>query len=161
MKTTTIPPPPVRFDVVYRFTIEDYYRLAEVGILAEDERVELLDGQIIPMSPVGPEHHWILRELLQAFMRQEDGRFETAPVRSLPIPRHNEPEPDLMLYRPGTASRHQHVSLSGVLLVIEISDSTLGKDLGFKANLYQEAKIPEYWVIDIPERCLRVFRLVN
>src|SRR5690242_17839746 len=101
--------PPVHFDAVHRFTIKDYYRLAEVGLLDEDERVELLDGQIVPMSPVGPEHHWILRKLSKTFIRHEDGRFETGPVRSLPIPDHNEPEPDLMLYRPGAAGRHRHV----------------------------------------------------
>ena len=53
-------PPPVRFDAVRRFTVEEYYRLVEAGILEEDARVELLDGQLIPMAPIGPEHHWIL-----------------------------------------------------------------------------------------------------
>ncbi|MBW0000483.1 MAG: Uma2 family endonuclease [Verrucomicrobia bacterium] len=158
---TTLPqPPPVHFDAVRRFTIEEYYRLVEAGILEEDARVELLDGQIIPMAPIGPEHHWILEELNEAFMRQLDERFKVGPGRSLPIRPHDVPEPDLVLYRPGIG-RRQHVSAADVLLVIEVADSTLSHDLGYKADLYRRAKIPEYWVVDVRHRCLRVFTLAG
>jgi Uma2 family endonuclease len=153
-------PPPVHFDAVHRFTIEEYYRLAEVGILEEDARVELLDGQIIPMAPIGPEHHWILDTLTRTFNRQEDDRYRVGPGRSLPIPRHNVPEPDLVIYRSGIG-RQRHLTAADVLLVIEISDSTLTRDLGFKAGLYREAKIPEYWVVDVRHQCLRVFTLAG
>src|SRR5690242_18521848 len=98
-------PPPIHFDAVRRFTVEEYYRLVEAGILEEDARVELLDGQLIPMAPIGPEHHWILEELNEAFMRQLDERFKVGPGRSLPIRPHDVPEPDLVLYRPAGASR--------------------------------------------------------
>jgi Uma2 family endonuclease len=157
---TAIQPFPARFDAVYRFTVEDYYRLVEAGILEEDARVELLDGQIIPMAPIGPEHHWILDELNEAFTWQRDERFKVGPGRSLPIRPHNVPEPDLVLYRPGIG-RRQHLTTADVLLVIEIADSTLTRDLGFKADLYQAANIPEYWVVDIRNRCLRVFTLAG
>jgi Uma2 family endonuclease len=158
--TTLTQPPPVHFDAVRRFTIEEYYRLVEAGILEEDARVELLDGQLIPMAPIGPEHHWILEELNEAFMRQLDERFRVGPGRSLPIRPHDVPEPDLVLYRPGIG-RRQHVNTADVLLVIEIADSTLSHDLGYKVDLYRRAKIPEYWVVDVRHQCLRVFTLAG
>ena len=150
--------PPVHFDTVRRFTVEEYYQLVEAGILEEDARVELLDGQIIPMAPIGPVHHWILDQLNASFVEQRAGRFNVGPGRSLPIRPHNVPEPDLVLYRPGGGPR-QHLTTADVLLVIEIADSTLTRDLGFKADLYQQAKVPEYWVVDVRNRCLRVFTL--
>src|SRR5437588_761868 len=85
----------------HRFTVEDYYKMVGAGILEEDSRVELLDGQVIAMAPIGPEHHWLLRDLLTAFLAQEQGRFQTEPGRSLPIGPHQVPEPDLMLCRAG------------------------------------------------------------
>jgi Uma2 family endonuclease len=153
-------PPPVHFDTVRRFSIEDYYRLVEAGILEEDARVELLDGQIIPMAPTGPEHHWILDELTETFVEQRGGRFKVGPGRSLPIRPHDVPEPDLVLYRPGIG-RRQHLTAADVLLVIEIADSTLTHDLGYKVDLYRRAKIPEYWVVDVRNQCLRVFTLTG
>jgi Uma2 family endonuclease len=156
--STLTQPPPVRFDAVRRFTIEEYYRLVEAGILEEDARVELLDGQLIPMAPIGPEHHWLLDHLTRTFNRQEDDRFGVGPGRSLPIRPHNVPEPDLVIYRSGV-SRRRHLTAADVLLVIAIADSSLSRDLGFKADLYQAARVPEYWVIDVRHQCLRVFRL--
>ncbi|MBV9997677.1 MAG: Uma2 family endonuclease [Verrucomicrobia bacterium] len=158
--STLTQPPPVHFDAVRRFTVEEYYRLVEAGILEEDARVELLDGQIIPMAPIGPEHHWILDELTETFVEQRGGRFKVGPGRSLPIRPHDVPEPDLVLYRPGIG-RRRHLTAADVLLVIEIADSTLTHDLGYKADLYRRAKIPEYWVVDVRHRCLRVFTLAG
>ena len=158
--STITQPPPVHFDAVRRFTVEEYYRLVEAGILEEDARVELLDGQIIPMAPIGPEHHWILAELTEAFVLQSAGRFKVGPGRSLVIRPHNVPEPDLVLYWP-TLGRRQPATPADALLVIEIADSSLTHDLGYKADLYRRAKIPEYWVVDVRNRCLRVFTLAG
>ena len=155
--------PPVHFDAVRRFTVEEYYRLVEAGILEEDARVELLDGQIIPMAPIGPEHHWILDELNETFVAQlvaqpQRGRFKVGPGRSLPIRPHDVPEPDLVLYRTGIG-RRKHLTAADVLLVIEIADSSLTRDLGYKADLYRRANVPQYWVVDVRHQCLRVFTL--
>ena len=153
--------PPVHFKAVRRFTIEEYYRLVEAGILEEDARVELLDGQIIPMSPIGPRHEWLVMQLRRAFEGQQHGRFETDKGRPLPIPGHDEPEPDLLLYRPGAADPQHHVRPADVFLVVEVSQTSLDHDLGFKANLYQRARIPEYWVVDLENDSLHVFRLAG
>ena len=158
--STITQPPPVHFDAVRRFTVEEYYRLAEAGILEEGARVELLDGQLIPMAPIGPEHHWILTELTETFVKQCGGRVKVGPGRSLVIRPHNVPEPDLVLYRP-SIGRRQHVTAADVLLLIEIADSSLTRDLGYKADLYRRAGVPEYWIVDVPYRCLRVFMLAG
>ncbi|MBW0001186.1 MAG: Uma2 family endonuclease [Verrucomicrobia bacterium] len=159
--STLTQPPPVHFNAVRRFTIEEYYRLVEAGILEEDARVELLDGQIIPMSPIGPRHEWLVRQLRRALEPQQHGRFETDKGRPLPVPDHDEPEPDLLLYRPGAADPQHHVRPADVFLVVEVSQTSLDHDLGFKANLYQRAKIPEYWVVALEHNHLHVFTLAG
>ena len=95
---------------------QEYYRLVEDGKLDEEASVELLDGRIVPMSPVGPDHQQTVRTLYRAFLRQEDGRFETDQDSPLPIPDHDEPRPDVLLYRPGAANRHHHATPADVLL---------------------------------------------
>ena len=150
------------FDTAHRFTLEEYHRLVEEGLLEEKPRsVELLDGRIVPMSPIGPEHQWIVNELLHAFIRQEGGRFKTGQDSPLPIPDHDEPEPDLVLYRPGAADKQHHVRPADVWLVVEVAQSSRGYDLGQKARIYEGAKIPEYWVVDLKRNGLHVFTLAG
>ena len=150
------------FDTAHRFTIEEYHRLAEEGRLEEKPRsVELLDGRIVPMSPIGPRHQWIVTKLFKAFTRQERGRFEASQDCPLPILPHDEPEPDLLLYRPGAATEEHHAQPADVFLVVEVAESTRRRDLIKKAGIYQGAKIAEYWVVDLKKNCLHVFRLAG
>ena len=150
---------PFAFDTARRYTIEEYYRLVEEGLLEEDARVELLDGRIVPMSPIGPRYQWIVTKLFKAFTRQERGHFEASQDCPLPIPDRDEPEPDLVLYRPGAATEEHHAQPADVFLVVEVAESTRRRDLIKKANLYQRAKIAEYWVVDLKKNCLHVFTL--
>jgi Uma2 family endonuclease len=149
------------FDTARRYTIEEYHRLVEDGILEEDARVELLDGRIIPMSPIGPRHEGVLFRLERAFIGQERGRFVTNKATPLPIPDHNEPEPDLLLYRPGAATDEHHVQPADVFLVVEVAKSTRRRDLVKKARIYECGKVVEYWVVDLKKNCLHVFRLAG
>jgi Uma2 family endonuclease len=157
--------PPYRrfpFDAARRFTLEEYHRLVEEGILEErPHSVELLDGRIVPMSPIGPRHSWIVNKLFRAFIAQENGRFETVQDCPLPIPDHDEPEPDLLLYRPGALSDEHHVRPADVFLVVEVAQSTRRRDLVKKARIYEGAKIPEYWVVDLKRNGLHVFTLAG
>ena len=150
---------PFSFDTARRYTIEAYHRLLEDGRLEEDARVELLDGKIVPMAPIGPEHQWFLETLLRAFMAQEKGRFRTGPRRPLPIPDWSVPEPDLMLYRAGSASKQRHVQPGDVFLVVEVAQSTRRRDLIKKAKIYRGAQVPEYWVVDLKKKGLHIFTL--
>ncbi|MBW0001339.1 MAG: Uma2 family endonuclease [Verrucomicrobia bacterium] len=156
---TDLQPRLFAFDAVHRYTIEEYHRLVEEGLLEEDARVELLDGRIVPMSPIGPRHERVVRQLRRAFERQDRGRFETDKATPLPIPNHNEPQPDLMLYRTGAATDEHHVRPADVFLVAEVAKSTRRRDLIKKAGIYRSAGIPEYWVVDLKKDCLHVFRL--
>jgi Uma2 family endonuclease len=134
------------------FTVDEYYRMAEAGILGEDDRVELIEGEIIQMSPIGPRHAGRLDRVVRLFF----GRFPDtvwirvqSPVR---LSRRSEPEPDLVLLRPdserGRSYEEDHPAPADVFLIIEIADSSLEYDLGCKARLYARHGIPELWVLD-------------
>jgi len=150
------------FDTARRYTLQEYHRLVEEGLLEEQPRsVELLDGWIVPMSPIGPRHYWIVNELLHDFIRQEDGRFRTGQDCPLPIPDHDEPEPDLVLHRPGAATEDRQVHPADAFLVVEVAQSTRRRDLIKKARIYERGNVREYWVVDLKKNCLQVFTLVG
>ncbi|MBV9999719.1 MAG: Uma2 family endonuclease [Verrucomicrobia bacterium] len=113
------------------------------------------------MSPIGPRHQRIVDELLHDFIRQEVWRFRTGQDSPLPIPDHDEPEPDLLLYRPGALSDEHHVRPADVFVGVEVAQSTRRRDLVKKARIYEGAKLPEYWVVDLKRNGLHVFRLVG
>ena len=156
---TALQPRPFAFDAAHRFTLKEYYRLVEDGLLEEDARVELLDGKIVPMSPVGPRHEGVLFRLNQAIAAQARGRFQMDKARPLPIPDHNELQPDLMLFRVGAVSDEQHVQPADVFLVVEVAKGTRRRDLIKKTRIYEGGKFPEYWVVDLKKNCLHVFTL--
>jgi Uma2 family endonuclease len=150
-------PAPVQ-EQLRRFTLDEYHKLGEVGILGLRERVELLDGLLVQMSQIGPRHQFILEQLVEAFINQSQGRYRVSPGRPIPIPDHDEPQPDLALIKRGLPTA-RHVTPTEIFLVIEISDTTLATDLDKKRQLYQSVGIPEYWVIGIRSRIVRVYRL--
>ena len=142
-----------------RLTIAEYHKLGEVGVLQPTDRVELFDGLLIQMAPIGPEHQFILETLNDIFSEQKKGRFKVGPGRPIPIPDFNELQPDLILFKKEAGTRRQHVSPRQIHLVIEVSDTTLKYDSERKLLAYESAGIPEYWIVDVPDACLRVFRL--
>jgi len=155
----TIVTMPVHVDAslpVHPLTADDVDAMVEADILGEDDRVELLDGVLVEMSPQGPAHAAAIRRLtvLLAPLVAAAG-LELSPqcplgVRS-PI---SQPEPDLAVIP--SVPRGEHASRA--LLVVEISKSSRQLDLGRKAELYAEADIPEYWVLDVERRELVVHR---
>jgi Uma2 family endonuclease len=137
----------------HRLTIDDYYRMAEVGVLSPDDRTELIEGEIIDMPPIGSRHAaaviLLTKRLNQTLGDSADARAQ-APVRFLP---RSQPQPDIALVsHRSDAYREAHPSAKDVLLLIEISDTTLRYDLTVKASLYATHGIPEYWVIDLVNR---------
>ena len=132
----------------------EYERLAELGFF-ENEKVELLDGVIVKMSPIGPAHgrdHALLNELL---VKALPPHLITLAPTSFPLSDVSEPEPDLAVIERKYLGTDQ---LLHALLIIEIADSSLRKDLGLKAKLYARAAIPDYWVIDVKGRTIIVHR---
>lgn len=155
MTTATAPPKtPTR----RRFTVDEYYRMAETGVLPEEENVELLDGQIYLMSPIGSEHASCVDRLNRLFVL---GAGEDAIVRvqnPIRLSDTSEPEPDLALLSPREDDyTTRHPGPADVLLIIEVADSSLDFDQKTKLPLYARAGIPEYWVIALRDNQVHVF----
>src|ERR1700730_8664446 len=142
-----------------KLTIEEYHRLGEAGILHPNDRVELIDGLLVQMAPIGPEHQFIVEKLNDLFSEQKKGRFKVGPGRPIPIPDFNEPQPDMVLFKTDAGTRRKHASPQDIYLVIEVSDTTVKYDSEKKLLAYENARIPEYWIVNIPARAVMVFRL--
>ena len=138
-----------------KFTVAEYYRMAEVGILHHTERVELLDGEIIVMAPIGIPHATGVRRM-ERVLHQALGAAAAISVQNpIRLDDHSEPEPDIALLRfreddYATA----HPGPADILVVMEVSDSTLDFDREVKSKRYAAAGIPEMWVMNLPGDCL-------
>lgn len=157
--TPTIERMPVHVDPalpIHPLTVDDLYAMVDAGILAEDERVELLDGVLVEVSPPGPEHIGARNELVAAAGSLLAQGYRLS-VQN-PLDTHRDtcwPEPDLAIIAAGAWPGR---APSGALLVAEISHSSLRIDLGRKAVIYAAGQIPEYWVLDLDARRLIVHR---
>ncbi len=142
------------------WTRDDYYRMAQTGILHPDEPVELIAGQIIrKMSPQGSYHASGIRRTHRWFAEalQSVALIQT----QLPIQLRDdsEPEPDVAILKPDLRDySDRHPTAADVLLLIEVADSTLAYDCGTKARVYAQTGIADYWVLDVARRQLHLFR---
>ncbi len=142
----------------HQFTVEEYYRMGEAGALGPTPRVELIEGEIIDMSPIGSKHAAIVSQLYELLSELKPLRTSLRCQNPIRLSNTNEPEPDLALV---TSHQHQyrdaHPGPSDILLLIEVADSTLEYDLKTKAPLYAKHGIPVYWVLDLEGQKLEVF----
>jgi Uma2 family endonuclease len=141
-----------------RLTVDDYYRLAELGILSEDDRVELLDGQIVEMTPIGPLHVHTVNRLTTLFARLAGDQATVSVQNPVVISRRGVPQPDVVLLKPPPTRGAPLPSTKDVLLLIEVSDTTVGYDREVKVPLYARSGIPEVWLVDLPADCVQVHR---
>jgi Uma2 family endonuclease len=130
--------------------------MARVGILKPDERVELLDGEIVPMNPIGSPHAWCVTRLTAIFAPQI-GRIQLRVQQPLRLDNRAEPEPDVAILRPD-APEDRHPGPADTLLVVEVSDSSIRVDRGRKRGMYARAGIPDYWIVDLRAERLEVYR---
>jgi Uma2 family endonuclease len=133
----------------HRLTVHDYYRMAEVGLLHPDDRTELIDGEIIDMPPIGDRHADIVRVLTKRLIRAVGDAAEVSAQLPVRLSLRSEPQPDFAIMRAKQGRYRKHPLPSDVVLLIEVSDSTLRYDLGKRASLYAAHRIPEYWVFDL------------
>lgn len=143
----------------HRFTVKDYYRMAETGVLAPDARVELLNGEIIDMSPIGPFHGGITNFLNALLSAKSAGRWQVAVQNPVHLDDHSEPQPDLVLLKPAADFyRRRHPQPENIFLLIEVSDTTLSTDQNEKLPAYGRAGIPEVWIVNLNEETVEVYR---
>ena len=143
----------------HRLTRRDYYRLAEAGILGEDDRVELLEGQLVDMSAIGPRHALAVDALNELLVLAAAGRAAVRVQNPIVLDDSSEPRPDFTLVRrPWDGYPHEHPRPSDVYLLIEVADSSLEFDLGAKLELYARAGIREFWVVDLTSNRVLVHR---
>jgi len=143
----------------HRFTVADYYLMAETGVLKPDARVELLNGEIIDMSPIGPFHGGVVKRLNNFFTRASQDRWLVVVQDPVRLDDHSEPEPDLMLVKNAPdfyTSRHPEPE--DVLLLIEVSDTSLEVDRNEKLPAYGHAGIPEVWIINLNDGTVEIHR---
>jgi Uma2 family endonuclease len=144
----------------HRLDVGAYYKMAEAGILTNAHRVELIDGEIIDMNPIGSPHAALVKRLNRLFARAAaEGMVLVGVQDPLRLDPYNEPEPDLMVLRP-RADDYQanHPGAADVLLLIEVSDSSLAYDRGTKLALYARFSVPEVWIVDLLGAAVEVFR---
>ncbi|MEM1166350.1 MAG: Uma2 family endonuclease [Planctomycetota bacterium] len=138
-----------------RWTREEYHALGEAGLIPEDERVELIEGEILKMTPIGSPHDGNNRWLTMFFAPKLEGRAIVSVQGVLGIEDDSEPEPDFVLLKPrDDYYRRSHATAADALLVIEVAQPSRSFDLGRKARLYARGGVPEYWVVDMLEQRL-------
>ena len=138
-----------------KFTVAEYYRMAEVGILHHTERVELLDGEIIVMAPMGERHANGVRRIDRVLHRALGDAAIISVQCPLRLDDYSEPEPDVAILRLREDEYlDSHPGPADTLVAVEVSDSSLAFDLGDKARRYAAAGIPEMWVMNLPGDCL-------
>jgi len=141
-----------------RFTAEEYHRLGEVGVLRSDERVELINGEVFHMSPIGPRHNAIVARLIRHFSKLSDRTIVWA-QSSIRIDQHGEPEPDVGLLKPRADFYEDgQPEPQDTLLLVEVADTSLAFDLNIKQRYYAVHGIPETWIVDAIRKVIHVFR---
>jgi Uma2 family endonuclease len=142
-----------------RFTVDEFFEMARVGILHEDDRVELIDGEIVEVAPIGPEHAGKVNRLNALFMRRFGDCITIAVQNPLVADRFAAPEPDLALLQPRTDYYElAHPTPSDVLLVVEVADTTIATDRAIKMPLYARTGVQEAWLLDLRQGALLVYR---
>ena len=142
----------------HRITVHDYHRMAEVGVLAPDARVELIEGEIIDMAPIGNDHQSVVDQLTRMLVRAVGDDAIVRVQGSIRLSQWSEPEPDIVLLAPRPDFYRGEFALgTDALLVIEVSDTTLRYDRDVKVPLYARHGVPEVWIVDVQNDALLVY----
>jgi Uma2 family endonuclease len=150
-------PSPDLHERLRRIRVDEYHRMIEAGILGEDEHVQLVDGMLVAMSPQGRPHAFVIQKLNRLLVRALSDDYEVLTQLTLTLGDDSEPEPDLaVVHARDGASRTEHPTTA--LLVIEVSGESLRFDRRSKAALYARAGVAEYWIVNLAEAAIEVYR---
>lgn len=142
-----------------KFTAEQFQRMGEAGIFGAEDRIELIDGELIDMAPIGSAHGFAVSQLATALVRAVPAEVMVWTQSSTVLGLYSMPQPDLALLRPREESyARAHPRAHDLLLLVEVSDTTLAYDRGRKLALYARYAVAEVWILDVNGRRLEVFR---
>lgn len=143
----------------YKLSVEDYHKLGHAGILTEDSRVELIDGELIEMAPIGGPHMHMVNRLTKLLVTAVGDSAVVSIQNPVTLPPHSEPQPDVAILKAEVSARETLVPESkDVLLLIEVADSSLAYDRQTKLRLYAANEIPEVWIVDVNAGVVEVYR---
>jgi Uma2 family endonuclease len=142
----------------YLINVEQYHKMGAAGVFPEGARVELIEGELLSMAPMGTPHYWAVATLNHAIMESPLGRrVFLLPQLPIVLSDITEPQPDLMLARlPAEKYRKAKATAEDIVLLIEVSDSTLSFDRQRKMPIYARHGIAEYWILNVRDRQLEV-----
>ena len=145
----------------HKLDVDDYYRMAEAGILGEDDRVELIDGDIIDMAPIGPGHEATVNGLNKRLVLACVDDAIVSVQNSIRLGRRSAPQPDFAILRnrDDSYATGERAGLEDVLLLIEVADSSLDYDRMVKVPLYARAGIAELWLVDLKRGAVEAYRV--
>ena len=143
----------------YRLTSAIFHEMVDKGILNEDDRLELIEGELVTMSPIGPEHMGVVNQIAQILIRQLEQRAIVSIQGPIALDEFSEPQPDLaLLVQRDDFYKHSLPRPADVALVIEVADSSLAYDRTIKMPLYARAGVPEAWIVNLIDRWIEVYR---
>lgn len=147
-------PPPVP---IHRFSVEEYQRLGEVGVLSEDDRVELLEGWIVPKMMRNGDHDGVIHQLMELLQKSIPDGW-TVRNQGAIVTADSQPEPDLAIAIGNTKRyRHRHPAADEIAVVIEIAGTSLRQDKTLKNRIYSRAGIPSYWLINLQDLSIEFY----
>lgn len=142
----------------HRWSVAEFHQMAAAGLLDETDRVELIEGEMIDMAPIGSKHAYIVNRLSQAFSAGgANGQYLVSTQNPVCLGESSEPQPDIALLKHGNYMDALPTAAS-VLLIVEVSDTTLGYDRDVKLGLYANHGIPEVWLVDVNAGEMTVYR---
>jgi len=140
------------------FSVTEYKRMAETGILSEDDRVELIEGEVIERRPIGSRHAACVRRLDALFNQRLGGAAQVSAQNPVLIDDYSQPEPDVALLKPrNDYYSEEHPAARDVLLVVEVADTSVEYDRQVKAPLYARAGVGEMWLVNLQEDAVEVY----
>ncbi len=143
----------------WKLDVHEYHRLGETGILTAEDRVELIDGEVVEMSPIGSAHIGAVMALTRLLVLAVGDRAHVSPQGSVRLDANSEPQPDLALLRPRADQyRSALPAPADIMLLVEVADSSLRFDRLVKLPLYARHGIPEVWIIDLTAGVVEVHR---
>ncbi len=145
-------PQPMRL----RFTVDQYYRMIELGMLKDYEKAEIIEGELIKKMPIGDRHAAIVDFLTRFFVNNVSDDVLVRIQNPIRLSDYDEPEPDVTLADLRKYNGKRHPQPSEIILIVEVSDSTLKYDRDVKLALYAGAEIPEVWIVNLPNNVIEV-----